>query len=216
MHLVMENRLKILLVMILTAVTQTGCVGLIAQLLYSSGQDLVPAEFDGLKKKRVAVITATDSSQYTDDIAAKMVSREVSQILQAKVDGIKLVREEEVDDWRDNHGWDKLNYVAVGRGVKADKVIAIELTDLRLRDGATLYRGQVSVTTTVYDVSSGHREFRRHLDDYAYPVTGGQYTSETTEARFRRVFLHRLSEVIARYFHKYDFRDTVALDADLL
>ncbi len=216
MQLVTRNRLYVLLVIVASAVTQTGCVGMLAQLLHGAGADLIPAEYDGLEEQRVAIITVTDSSQYSDDIAAKMVSREVSQILETEVEKITIVREEEIDDWRDNNGWDKLDFVTVGRGVKADKVIAIELTGLRLRDGATLYRGQVSATTTVYDVATGKRAFRRHVDDFSYPVTGGQYTSETTEAKFRRVFLHRLSEVLARYFHRYDFRDSVALDAELL
>ncbi|WP_153559136.1 hypothetical protein [Roseimaritima sediminicola] len=216
MHLVTRNRLYALLVICATALTQTGCMGLVSTLLYSAGGDLVPAEFDGLEEQRVAVIVVTDSSQYSDDIAARMVSREVSGILSEQIKEIDVVREDEIDAWRDTNNWDQVDFLAIGRGVKADKVVAYELTGLKLRDGATLFRGQVSATTTVFDVESGKREFRRHVDDYSYPITGGQYTSETTEARFRRVFLHRLSEVLARYFHPYDYRDSVALDADLL
>lgn len=196
--------------------TQAGCIGLVSHLLHSAGKDLVPAEYEGLEEQRVAVLTVIDSSKYTDDVAARMVSREVGELVATNVKKVELVREDEVEEWRNRHGWDKLDFLTIGRGVDADKVVAIELNDLKLRDGATLYRGQVNATTTVYDVKTGKREFRRHLDDYSYPVTGGQYTSETTEPKFRRVFLHRLSEVLARYFHPYDFHDSVALDAELL
>lgn len=216
MHLVTRNRLHTLLVIITIAVTQSGCLGLVSNLLYTARGDLVPAEFEGLAEQRVAVIVVTDSSQYSDDIAARMASREISQILSEKVEDIDVVREDEIDDWRDSNSWDQVDFVSIGRGVKADKVVAVELTGLKLRDGATLYRGQVSATTTVFDIATGKREFRRHIDDYSYPITGGQYTSETTEAKFRRVFLHRLSGVVARYFHPYDFRDGVAGDAELL
>ncbi|WP_145354755.1 hypothetical protein [Roseimaritima multifibrata] len=200
----------------LVALCQAGCMGLVSTILHTTGADMIPAQFEGLEKQRVAVIAVTDSSHYSDDVAAQMVGREISEILSDEVKDIKLVREDEISDWRDSNGWDQLDFITIGRGVKADKIVAIELTDLRLQDGKTLYRGQVSATTTVFDVKTGKREFRRHVDDYSYPITGGQYTSETTEAKFRRVFLHRLSEELARYFHRYDHRDSVALDAELL
>ncbi len=216
MQLVTHNRLFALLVMTLTAITQAGCVGLVANLIHTVRGDEAPAEFEDLEDQRVAVITVSDSSIYENDPAARLLSREVGEILEVEVDGLELVREDEIAAWRDNNGWDQLDFVTIGRGVKADKVVAIELIGLKLRDGATLYRGQVTATTTVYDVASGRKEFRRNLEDYSYPVTGGQYTSETTEKRFRRVFLGVLSERIARYFHSYDFRDSVALDAALI
>lgn len=216
MHLVTRNRIYVVLVMALTAITQSGCVGLVANLVHTVRGDKVPAEFEGLENQRVAVITVSDSSIFENDPAARMLAREVGEILEVEVDGLELVREEEIAAWRDNNGWDQLDFVTIGRGVKADKVVAIELIGLQLRDGATLYRGQVTATTTVYDVPSGSKEFRRNLEDYSYPVTGGQYTSETTEKRFRKVFLAVLSDRIARYFHPYDFRDSVALDAALI
>lgn len=216
MQLVTRNRIYVVLVMAVTAITQAGCVGLVANLVHTVRGDKVPAEFEGLKNQRVAVITVSDSSIFENDPAARMLAREVGEILEVEVDGLKLVREEEIAAWRDNNGWDQLDFVTIGRGVKADKVVAIELIGLKLRDGATLYRGQVTATTTVYDVATSSKEFRRNLEDYSYPVTGGQYTSETTEKRFRKVFLAVLSDRIARYFHAYDFRDSVALDAALI
>lgn len=216
MQLVTRNRIYVVLVMTLTAVTQAGCVGLVANLVHTVRGDKVAAEFEGLKNQRVAVITVSDNSIFENDPAARMLGREVGEILEVEVDGLQLVREDEIAAWRDNNGWDQLDFVTIGRGVKADKVVAIELIGLKLRDGATLYRGQVTANTTVYDVATGSKEFRRSLDDYSYPVTGGQYTSETTEKRFRKVFLAVLSDQIARYFHAYDYRDSVALDAALI
>ena len=216
MQLITKNRLYAMAVITVTAITQTGCIGLVANLMHTVRGDLAPAEFEGLEGKRVAVVALADSSQYSDDKSARMLSRLVGGILEAEIKDLKLVREDEIESWRDTNGWDQLDFVTIGRGVKADKVVAVELTNLRLRDGATLYRGQAGVTTTVYDVATGKREFRRHLEDFSYPVTGGQYTSETTESRFRHVFLDVLSKRVARYFHPYDFRDSVALDAAII
>ncbi|MFG0288409.1 MAG: hypothetical protein ACF8CQ_09545, partial [Rhodopirellula sp. JB044] len=93
--------------------------------------------------------------------------------------------------------------------------LAIELTDMRLRDGATLYRGRAGVLLTVYDIAEKKVVFRKEIDEFTYPVNAGQYTSETTEPKFRKLFLGMLAQRIARVFHPYDFADTVALDGAL-
>lgn len=196
--------------------TQVGCLGIAANLMNVVKGHSVPAEFKELEGKRVAVVTLTDSSQYSDDASARILSRRVSEILQINVKDIELVREDEVQQWRDRNGWDAIEFIDIGKGVKADKVIAIEMTNLRLRDGATLYRGRAAVTTTVYDVKTGKTEFRKHLDEFTYPETAGQYTSETTETRFRTLYLSVLAQRIARWFHSYDYSDTVAMDATII
>lgn len=196
--------------------SQTGCLGMAANLMNAVKGHTVKAEFEGFEGKRVAVVTLTDSSQYSDDVSARMLSRRVSEILQTKIKNIELVREDEVQQWRDTKGWDAIEFIDIGRGVKAEKVVAIEMTNLKLRDGATLYRGRAEVTTTVYDVESRTEEFRRHLEEFTYPETAGQYTSETTEAKFRALYLSVLAARIARFFHSYDFSDTVAMDATII
>jgi hypothetical protein len=204
------------LLVCIVLLTQPGCLGLAANLMNVVKGHTVKAEFEGLEGQRVAVVTLTDSSQYSDDASARILSRRVSEILLKEVKDVELVREDEVQQWRDRNGWDAIEFIDIGKGVKADKVIAIEMTNLRLRDGATLYRGRAAVTTTVYDVKSGKTEFRKHLDEFTYPETAGQYTSETTEARFRTLYLSVLAARLSRWFHSYDYSDTVAMDATII
>ncbi|MGV3484743.1 MAG: hypothetical protein ACO1RT_10025 [Planctomycetaceae bacterium] len=198
------------------AATQTGCLGLAANLVNVVKGYTVDPEYEGLEQNRIAVVTITDSSQYSDDASARILSRRVSGILKAKVKKVELVREDEVQQWRDRNGWDAIEFIDIGRGVKADKVLAIEMTNLRLQDGATLYRGRATVTVTVYNVQTGEVEFRRHLDEFTYPETAGQYTSETTETKFRSLYLSVLGSRIARFFHGYDYSDTIAMDATII
>lgn len=202
-----------LFALVAAAGSSIGCTSALTTVLYAMGADLTPAEYDGLEGKRVAIVVVTDGSQYSDDVTSRTLSRNIGEILKMKVDGVKLVPEEEVDSWKDVNGWEQLDYAALGKGVKASKVVGIELTGLKLREGQTLYRGRANVTTTVYDVETGRKDFRRHLDDFTFPVHTGKYASETTEVRFRRDFLEVLSHRVARYFHRYDPRDSVALDA---
>ncbi len=195
--------------------TQTGCLGLVSNLMHAVGADRIPAECEELKDSKVAVVTMTDQSQYTDDIAARLLSRKVSELLSMEVKNITLVSADAVQEWRDVHGWDSTDYMDMGKDIKAEKLLAIELTDMKLRDGATLYRGRATVSMKVYDIESEKVLFHKEIDEFTYPVNAGQYTSETTEPRFRKLFLGMLAKRIARTFHPYDFADTVAMDGAL-
>lgn len=206
------TRLGIVIIAV-ASLTQSGCLGLASNLMHGLGVDMEPAEYKDLKDEVVAVITVTDSSQYSDDIAAKELSRKVGEIITRKVRGASLIREEQVDEWRDLNGWDEIDFVKIGKGVKADKVVGIELTNLRLREGTTLYRGRGNATLRVYDVETGTVEYQRRLDEFEYPRLAGQSVNETTETRFRRLYLTILAQELARSFHAYDLTDRIARDS---
>ncbi len=194
-------------------ICQTGCLGLVANLAHAVGADMTPAAYKDLKDSRIAIVTVTDNSQYSDDIAARLLSRRVGEILLTEVNGLTLVREDQIAQWRDTNGWDSVDFLSIGKGVKADKVIGIELTNLKLRDGATLFRGRADVAINVIDMKSGAVVHSKQLDEYTYPVSAGQYTTETTETKFQKLYLGMLAKQIAREFHPYDFNETIAIDA---
>jgi hypothetical protein len=193
--------------------TQAGCLGLLSNLIHAAGGDKVPAAYEGLEETRVAVVTMTENSQFSDDISARIISNNVMQWLSKEVDEIKLVREEKIANWRDTHGWDQVEFAEIGRGVDADKVLAIEVTNLKLRDGATLYRGHADVRVTVVDSKNDDLLFAIDIDDFTYPTTAGVYTNEMTEDRFRKLYLGILSKRIARQFYAFDAHEDFALDS---
>lgn len=192
--------------------SQVGCLGFAANLMHAVGADMVPAKFSELEDSSVAVVTSTESSHYKDDVAAQILSKSVGAILTQEVKKVRLVRHSEIDQWRDRVGWETVDFIALGKAVEADKVVAIDLNNLKLREGSTLYRGSADVVVTVYDVASGTVVYSQEIDDYTYPRTAGQHVSETTEARFRKAYLGMLSKEVGRAFHPYDFSDTFALD----
>ena len=155
----------------------------------------------------------TSSSQYSDDVSAKQLSQLVGNIVLKEVDGLKLVREDEIEQWRDTHGWDSIDFREIARGVEADKVLGIELSNLKLRDGATLYRGRSDVSISVIDAETGAIEYRRSLDEFTYPNNAPQPQSETTETRFRKLYLGMLAKQIARSFHPWDLNEDFANDS---
>tara|TARA_R110002049_G_scaffold72490_2_gene187154 strand:+ start:172586 stop:173329 length:744 start_codon:yes stop_codon:yes gene_type:complete len=195
--------------------TQPGCLGLYSNLMHAVGADKVPAEYEGLEDSRVAIVTVTDSSQYSNDTSARILSRRVGELLLSEIDDLTLIREDLIEQWRDKNGWDSIDFVEIGKGVKADKLLGIEVTNLRLRDGATLYRGRADVTISVIDVATGDVLYRRELEEFTFPTNAGQYTSETTEPRFRKLYLGMLAKQISRSFYPWDFSETIAIDGSI-
>ena len=63
------------------------------------------------------------------------------------------------------------------------------------------------------DVATGEAVFTKSLEEYRYPTMAGQHTSETTESRFRKLYLQTLAEEIGRSFHPYDMSDRFAADS---
>jgi hypothetical protein len=195
-----------------------GCVGMLAQMGYWTGANLIPAEYEGLENERVAVICVSSNASYGVGIEAELLARGVSSILKENVKGIDLVEHDEIADWVDKNDWDEVDYREVGRGVKASKVVAIDLSGFRLYEGQTLYRGRAVVTVTVLDIEEGGKEaFRRQLPEIKFPTTGVYHSSETSETAFRRAFLQVVARQVGHYFHDYDpidryNRDPASLD----
>ena len=205
-------RLAIATCLAAIALCQSGCLGLASQVMRVAGMNLIPAEYDGLNKSTVAIVTMTDSSQYTNDSAARELSRRVGTVLTNECKDVTLVREDLVQQYRDVHGYESNDFVEIGKEVKADKVLIIEMTDLSLRDGATLFQGSADIHLQVVDVETGQSVYSSDIDQYTFPKSTGQHTSETTEKRFSKLYLKMLSEEIGRRFRPFDPTETVAQD----
>ena len=142
-------------------VCSSGCA-VLYQLAYGDGPK-IEAKYAGLKGKRVAVVCVMNSSTYGDGEVSAALADHVGRILRKKVDDIEVVRQEEVSDWMDTNEWDESDFVEIGRGVKADMVLAIDVDSFSVHESKTLLKGRSRLTTTVYDVkgtarsSSGRR-----------------------------------------------------------
>ena len=193
--------------------TQPGCLGLVANLAHAVGADKVPAEYKGLKDQKVAVVTVSDSSPYAEDRSARSLNDLVTEILNREIKDIEVIRSEKIDDWRDRNGWDEADYVAIGKGVGATRVLAIELSGLRLREGPNLYRGHADVSVEVIDVATGDREYRKTIEDFTFPRNAAQDAGNVSESKFRRMYLAMVARQVTRLFHSYDLTDDFALDS---
>lgn len=193
----------------------TGCINLAANLLHAIHGNNVPAEFKGLAGQRVAIVCSTDQG-FDGSATNSILTNNIHAALSMNVEDIDLVRHSEIEKWLDVHNWDQSDYVEIGKGVKADRVLAIEVSNMTLKNGPTLFRGQADVLVTVYDVSEGGKIlYRKQMPEFAFPNTDGKPVSETSETKFRSFFLAILTRRISGLFYDVDATADYALDATM-
>ncbi len=194
-----------------------GCVGVIANLMHVANGNFIPAEFTGLEAKRVAVVCVSNSESFGPTEASVILARRVGSLLEQSVDEIQLIDEQQVGDWIDRNDWDYLDYAAVGRGVDAEIVVAIDLNSFSLHEGKTLYKGRADVSLVVYDMTQdAKRVFSTKPPQIQYPLNSGYHTTDISEEEFRRQFLGLVARRIARNFYRYDVKEDYAQDATLV
>jgi hypothetical protein len=195
----------------LVAIPGCGPIATIAWLIH--GPEMIPAEFDGLRGKRVAVVCLDANSLSGPGGEADAVGKAVTMLLTKNVPEIRIVRQSEVADWLDTHGSDITDYRDVGRGVKADMVVGIDLLAFNLHEGKTLLKGRSKVGVKVYDMKKGGElVYEAAPKEIAWPKDGARHVTEN-EAGFRTVFIGMLAERIARDFYSVELTTSFSDDA---
>jgi hypothetical protein len=197
----------------LSAISLVGGCNFLSTVTYWSGGSMVKPVYTGLAGKRVAVVCVADGGSYGSGGESAMLARMVGSMLAEHIADVEVVPASEIADWEDRNDWNEIDYREIGRGVKADRVVALDLSGLRLHQGSSLYKGQAAVTITVLDMHDGGREaFSKTLSDITYPVNGFYSATDTSEAAFRRVFLSVVARQVARHFFEYDALDEFGPD----
>jgi hypothetical protein len=181
-----------------------GCqTGLFTLTYLLNGGDVDP-DYDGLKKKTVAVVCRPLAGmEYGTLKAAPALAKEISALLQQKVPKIKLIDQDKVAEWCDNNPWEE--YQEVGKALGAEMVVGVDLEHFSLLQGQTLYQGKAKATVQVVDcVNGGKVAWEKHLPQSVYPPNTCIAASEVQEPDFRREFVHVLADQIARHFYAHD------------
>ena len=198
--------------LLLTLVAATGCQATLATAMWLIKGPNIPAEFDQMEEKKVAVVCrALDFSNFNYANVPKELSRQVSALLVTNVPKIEVIEQRKVDEWMDNNMWE--DYLEVGRALEADVVLGLDLEQFSIYESQTLYRGKANVTMKLYDCESGNLLVDKTLPQTVYPPNAAKATSDLQESAFRREFLINLAEEIGRHFYPHDPRANFAADA---
>jgi hypothetical protein len=203
------------LVMVLAAalLPALGCRGLATTAMYLIRGTDVDADFKELKGKKVAVVCRPLMSLQAN--VNRELAQQVTLLLQEKVSKIKTVEQKKIAKWTDENTWEE--YTEVGKAMKADMVVGIDLEGFSLYQGTTLYQGRANVAIRVYDCTKGGKlVFEKNLPPAVYPPNSFVPTSERAEPEFRREFVLVLADQIARHFYAHDPHADMGQDAAAL
>jgi uncharacterized protein YbjQ (UPF0145 family) len=195
---------------------QTGCVRALATAFYIIKGTNVDAEFDGLKDKKVAVVCKPPLQySFTNSNVANDLAKKVGDLLAARVRKIEVIDHDEVAEWVDENSLEE--FTEIGKALKADMVVGVELDQFGLYQGQTLYQGTADVRIQVYDLAEDGSApvFQKHLPGVRFPTNSGIPT-DRPEASFRMEFLNVLADQIGRHFYDHDNRGDFAGDTNTL
>jgi hypothetical protein len=170
----------------------------------------MPAEFAGLKGKKVAIVCRPIIElEFSDAGSARELAMLVgNQIKKNLGRSTKVTGQHEVARWIDENAW--VDYETVGNALDVDHVVGIDLEGFRFHEGSTLYRGRASVAIRVYDIAEKKVVFQRRIDDFEFPANTAIPATDRSEGEFRAMFLQMLSQRISRLFHAYESREVFA------
>jgi hypothetical protein len=184
-------------------------------LMYVMGANDTPAEYNGLKGKKVAIVCRPITSlHYQDSHVASDLAILIGKLLRDNSKRFAVVDPRKVEKWCDENTWDE--YVEVGKAVQADVVLGIDLEHFDIYQGQTLYQGRASTTVRIYDCKDSKVLFEKESRQTTYPPNSCVAASEKQASQFRREFLKVLGDQIARMFYSHDPWADMAQDATAL
>jgi hypothetical protein len=204
------------LLVCLGLIPTAGCTQLLLTSMFLFKGVETPAEFKELKGSKTAVVARPlVELQYSSSSAAEQLARVTGILLRSKIRKIQIVDPQKIEQWTDEHDWDE--FTEVGKAVKAEHVVGIEIEEFSLYQGQTLYQGRARVKVTVHDMKqNGDVVFERALPEIIYPPNAGIPTSEKAEEEFRKQFIGVVADRIGRFFYPYDHRNDAAMDSTAL
>jgi hypothetical protein len=104
----------------------------------------------------------------------------------------------------DNPMWQSMPLADLGKKLKADMVIDVEINDMSLFEpgsGNTMFLGKAAVSVMVVDVHKPEdgAVFQKEIT-VSYPPSGPRQVTETNPAQFRRSFLGRVATELSWLF----------------
>ena len=173
----------------------------------------VSPEFDKLPGARVAILVWTDPSTLFDYPHARLeLATYVADKLQVEMNRRKLqtqvVDARDVEDFIQKTVNAQVDPYAVGRAVRADYVIFIEIIrfQIRDRDHPQFLRGRIDASVAVHDIRAESDELRRYsLAPIVceYPEWGPVPLTAVNSPIVRRNLYRIFGEVVARKFYEY-------------
>ncbi|MGE0607771.1 MAG: hypothetical protein AB7O62_11825 [Pirellulales bacterium] len=191
-----------------------GCLAnAIGTMMYVIDPNDQKAEYNGLKGKRVVVVCRPPADlRFNYANVANELSRSVGIQLQGNVSKIKVVDPQEVAEWTDERTWKE--YSEIGKALKADMVVGIDLDSFSLQQSQTVFQGHAAYRVQVIDLTDGSASvvYEKLPPQSVYPPNTGVPAQDIQEPQFRRRYIQVLGDEIGRLFYNSNPRNYFAGD----
>lgn len=206
-------RILVALTVLLAIAPAAGCVtGIPAQIGWMIWGLKKPAEYDGLKGKRVAVVVFSPYSQ-GHERGIRMLTSKIHFELDNNVKKIEMVPKSEVRDYVDVPSLSERRLLEIGRAVNADQLVVVKVGSYSLSQGSTLYKGKIQYETTVFDMEdAGSQVWKSGRVEAEYPKHGSVAALDTSIESFEDRFVNDIGLEIARSFFPFDLVDDYAAE----
>jgi hypothetical protein len=174
----------------------------------------IPAEFEGLSGKTVAVLIAVDEAllsehQYLRLQTASVIGAE----LEKQIEEVKVVAPQRgVRFQDDNLSWEAMSPAELGRKLGADILLRVNVLDYGLREpgSASLYRGRITGEAEIFDVSRTDDQdavWRSEAISISFPKEGHPINRISGGARQLRFETdRRFAEALVKKFYKHEVK----------
>lgn len=189
----------------------TGCSAM-STIAYFINPNDTRAAFEGLKDKKTVVVCRAESLEYSDPLIGRELAGVIGRKMEQNDKKLSVVDDQKLADWTDRNDWS--DYRAVGKALKSDMVVGVDIERFTIRQGATLLQGQADVRIAVYDIKDGGKKVWEYRPaTIKFPPNAPIPAGERQEAEFRRQFIDIVAENIAHNFYAYNSRDSFAQDS---
>lgn len=203
--------------LVLLCISAPGCTSFLFTILYLIHGPNTPAEFKGLKGKKVVIACRTvTTADVTNEGVPRELAHKVNYDFKKNIRKIEMVDQNEVDKSLKKKMYRIKDFRDIGTEFDADYVLGIELEHFQTTASHSQgnYQGRARFIVKVFDMNDGGQVvFDRTSDDIVYPPNSVIDSGNRSHEQFRREFVNRVSLHVGKYFYSYNPHDFVAEDA---
>ncbi|MCP4376242.1 MAG: hypothetical protein GY794_08730 [bacterium] len=201
---------KVLLLSVCMLILLTNGCGSVMYFVWPWGRTVtVPAEFDGLKNQRVAVVVfASENTQYEYPWVVMNLSSMISAKLNDEIEGITTIAPQKIAAYQHkNVHWAGMDKTALGKALGADFILHISLVEFStVEEGyVDLLRGRINGEVKVYDCSKPESDTCVWTCDnirVKFPKTATVRNAKN-ESNIHSIIMMKFSEKLTKNFYSY-------------
>ena len=191
------------------ALAAAGCNWLLPFVFIGEHKRTIPAEFDRLEGKRLAVLVWAEPETLFDYPYVRLeVGAYTGDKIRANVKNCDVVDQTQIEEFLERNLASAVDPAKVGEQFEADMVLYIELLRFQMRDAEApdLLRAHVDGSVTVYDLRSDPDEISRfplNPVQVVYPEHQPMLMSSQAAQMVRRATYEQFSERVACKFYEH-------------